>query len=85
MPQPCEGQAEFVPQFVERVTADVAECHPLEPPPDALVRIQFWRIAGQWQQLQAFSRAFSEKPLDGVAAMNWCTIPDHEQLARNMA
>jgi len=84
MPQPGNGQAELVAQIVKRLAADVAERHPLEPPPDAFNRIQFWCIAWEWQQLQPPGCSIRQEPLNLVAAMNRRAIPHDQHLPRHL-
>ncbi len=57
-------------QFVERITTDIAECHPLEPAPYALIRIEVRRIAGQAQQFQSLGSTGGKELLDRLAAMD---------------
>ena len=56
----------------------------LEIVPDALIGIQVGRIAGQARQPNAGGRTIGQELLDGLAAMDGCTIPDNQQLAADL-
>src|SRR5215212_2946141 len=83
--EPLDGQAQFEPQLVQIGAAEVAQFDVLEIVPDALVRIQVRGVAGQLLQLEARRGSLRQEVLDGPGAMDRRPIPDHEQLARNLA
>jgi hypothetical protein len=77
------------PQAVTQVRqsggADVAQFDPLQRVPDALIRVQIWRVAGEALQVQAFGRPRAEEVLDGPPMMNGRAVPDDEQLPADLA
>jgi hypothetical protein len=80
-----DGQAQFEPQLVQIGAAKVAQLNVLEIVPDALIRIQVRGVARQLLQVEPRRRPLREEVLDGLSAMDRRPIPDHEQLARNLA
>ncbi len=85
MPQARKCEAQLVAQVLKCVAVDIAECYALEPPPDALVRIQVGCVSRKRQQFEPFGPTISQELLDFMAAMDRCTIPYHQHLARHMA
>src|SRR3954451_4728564 len=85
VPEPLDGQAQFEPQLVQIGAAEVAEFDVLQIVPDALVRIQVGGVAGQLLQLEARRAPLCQEVLDEPSAMNRRPIPNHEQLAWNLA
>src|SRR4051794_36591855 len=83
--EPLDGQAQFDPQLVQIGTAEVAQFDVLEIVPDALVRVEVRGVARQLLQLEARRRALRQEVLDGLRAMDRRPIPNHKQLARNLA
>lgn len=83
--KPLDGQAQFEPQLVQIGTAEVAQFDVLEIVPDALVGIQVRGVARQLLQLEPRRRPLRQEVLNGLGAMDRRPIPDHEQLARNLA
>src|SRR3954453_11400731 len=83
--EPLDGQAQFKPQLVQIGAAEVAQFDVLEIVPDALVRIQVRGVARQLLQLEARRGLLCQEVLDRPGAMDRRPIPDHEQLARNLA
>jgi hypothetical protein len=83
--EPLDGQAQFEPQLVQIGAAEVAQFNVLEIVPDALVGIQVRGVARQLLQLEARRGPLRQEVLDGSGAMDRRPIPDHEQLARNLA
>ena len=81
VPQAFFGLNELAMQLIEIRTTDIAQLHPLEVIPDALIGIEIRRIAGQLLQMQAFGRPALEKVLDLVSAVNGRAIPDEHDLA----
>jgi hypothetical protein len=66
-------------------TTQVLEFAPLEQIPDPLLRIEIRSLARQALQVQAFGRASLEKLLADLRTVDGRPIPDHQQLARNLA
>ena len=56
--------------LIEIATTAIAQLHPLEVIPDALIGVEIRRIAGQLLQLQTFGRPALEKVLNLVSAVN---------------
>jgi hypothetical protein len=83
--EPLDSQPQLQSEFGEIGAAEVAEFDVLEIVPDTLVRIQIRGVARQLLQLEARRRALCQEVLDGPRAMDRRPIPDHEQLARNLA
>src|SRR5690349_7248609 len=71
-------------QVREIVTADITEFAVLEVAPEPIHRVQFRRIARQAFKLDAPSGARGQEILDHLAAVDRGTIPDHQQLRRDM-
>src|SRR6266511_1621560 len=65
--------------------ADVTQFHVLEVCPDALVRVQIGSVARQLLEAQSFGYTLGQEVFDGLTAMNRRTVPDHQQLARNVS
>ena len=83
--EPLDSQAQFEPQRVQIGAAEVAQFDVLEIVPDALVGIQVRGVARQLLQLEPRRGPLRQEVLDGLGAMDRRPIPDHEQLARNLA
>ena len=81
MPQPLFGQAHSTTQFAEIGAAHISQLHSLQVVPDAFIRVQVWRIAGQSLQMDPFSTTIGQEVLDRLASVNGRAIPDHQQLA----
>jgi hypothetical protein len=81
----CGGESEVASEMSEGLTADVAQFDALEVAPDALVRVEVRRVAGELLQADAVGAALGQKVLDGLAAMDRRAIPDHQELAGDMA
>ena len=80
-----DRQSQFVAEFGERVTADIAQLTPLEVLPQPFVRIQLRRVGGQGLQMQALGGSLGEEVLDDLGAVDGRAVPDDEQLAGDMA
>lgn len=83
--QPLDGQPQFEPQLGKIGAAEVAEFDVLEIVPDPLVGIEVRGVAGQLLQLEPRRRSLGKEVLDRLSAMNRRPIPNHQQLARNLA
>jgi hypothetical protein len=79
------GPAEFLAQVPQVPAADVPQLDPLEVIPDALVRVQLRRVAGQLLQADALGPAPGQEVLDRLPAMDRRAVPDHQQLAGDVA
>ena len=85
VPQAFFSLNELALQLLEIATTDIAQLHALEIIPDALIRVEIRGVARQLFQLQAFGRSSLEKVLDLVSPMNRRAVPDHYNLARDLA
>ena|SRR6516165_6550489 len=74
-----------VTQLGQICGADVAQLDPLQVVPDALIRVQVWRIAGEALQVQALGRPRCEEVLDRLAMMDRRAVPDDDQLSGDLA
>jgi|GraSoiStandDraft_43_1057313.scaffolds.fasta_scaffold311750_2 hypothetical protein len=77
------------PQLVTEVgqvgTADVPQFHPLQVIPDPLVGIEIGCVAGQPFQMEAFGPTAGQEVLDRLPSMDGRAVPDHQQLAGEIA
>jgi hypothetical protein len=79
------GESEVVSKVGERLTADIAQLDALEVVPDALIRVEVRGVSGELLQADASGAAVSQEVLDRLAAMDGGTVPDDQQLARDLA
>jgi hypothetical protein len=79
-PQAPHGQLQLDLQFVQIGAAEVAEFDVLEIVPDALVRVEVRRVAGQLLQVEAGGGPLSEEVLDRPGAVDGRPIPEHQEL-----
>jgi hypothetical protein len=77
----CQAQVSLEVKQVG--AAHVAQFDILQVRPDALVGVQFGSVARQLLEAQTFGCTLGQEVFDGLTAMNWRTVPDHQQLARN--
>lgn len=54
-------------------------------PPDSFLRVRLRGVARELLEVNPASSTGNEKLLDDFAPMDGCSIPDYEQLARDMA
>jgi len=85
VPEPSHRQTDLSFEVSQIATAEIAELNVFEVVPDALVSVQIWRIPGELLQMQALSSAISQELFDGLIAMDGRAVPDHEELAGEMA
>src|SRR5687768_13461229 len=85
VPQTCNRQTQLVAEFILIMASDVSQLDILQVIPDPFVRVQFGCIAWQLLQPEALGRAHRQESLDRLVAVDWCTIPDDQQLATKMA
>src|SRR5258706_1532969 len=83
--QPLLGPAQSQGQFGPVMAAEIGEFNALAVVPDALVRVQIGRIAGQALEVQPLGGPASQEVLDGVPQVNRRPVPDHEQLTADRA
>src|SRR5260370_2875655 len=65
-------------------TTNILEFNSLEQIPDPFLRIQFGSIGRQTFEMDAFGSAFGQEIFDGLTAMDRGSVPDHQQLARDL-
>src|SRR5712691_6678995 len=85
MPQALSGSYELGGQVLQVATADIAQLHPFEVIPDALIGVEIGGIARQLFQMQALGRPALEKVFDLVSAMNGRAVPDEQDRAPDLA
>ena len=83
--QAADGQLQLPAQFVEVRTAAVLQLDALAVVPDALVGIEVRRIGRELGEVEARGGARGEEVLHGLPAVDRCPVPDHQQLASNLA
>jgi hypothetical protein len=79
------SQAQMVLQIMRVRGADVSQLDVFEVCPDALVRVQIGSVTGQLFETQAGGRTLGQEGFDGRTAMDRSTVPDHQQLARDVS
>lgn len=83
--EPLYGQGQLDAQLVQIRAAEVAEFDVLEIVPEALVRVEIGRVAGQLLQLEARGGSLGEEVFDWLGPMNRRPIPNHEELPGELA
>ena len=61
--------------------AQVAQLHPFELLPEALIGVQLWGIGRQALQMQSLRRAIGQECLDDLTAMDGGAIPQDDHTA----
>jgi hypothetical protein len=82
--QVCNGEAQRIVQFVERITAHIAQRHMFALVPHIFTWIKFWGVAWYPLHLQPRGRAAGQEGFDYAAPMDRRSIPHDQQLAPNM-
>jgi hypothetical protein len=85
MSQPFFGSPHFPLDVLHVKTTNIFEFDPLEQIPDSFLRIELWCIGRQLFEMNALGSAMCQVVFNGLTAMNWGSIPDDQQLARNLA
>jgi hypothetical protein len=83
--KPSGGESDLVSQVGEGLAADVAQLDVLEVGPDALVRVQIGGVARELLQADALGAFPGQEVLDGLAPMDRGAVPEHQELAGEMA
>jgi len=78
-------QAQVLLKVIEVRAADIPQLHAFEVRPDALVGIEIGSVARQLLQQQSLGCTLGQEFLDGLAAVDRRTVPDHQQLVRDMS
>jgi hypothetical protein len=81
MSEPFFGTSQLPFNVLHVKTTNILEFDSLEQIPDALLRIEFWRVARQAFEMDTFGSAFGQKVFDRLRAMNGRSVPDHQQEA----
>ena len=68
MAEPGGGEAQVLSELGEVLAAEVSEFDVFEVVPDALVRIQFWGVAGEPLQADALGSTLGQEVLDRPAS-----------------
>lgn len=84
-PQAADGEPQLPAQFVEILTAAVPKLDPLEVVPDAFIRVEVRCVGRQLNEVEPRGCSRCQKVADGVPTVNRRSVPDDEQLARNLA
>jgi hypothetical protein len=84
MPKPGTGQQQFMIQLRESLATQILEFTSLEQIPHPFLWIELGCIGRQPFQVNACSRTSSQKVFDGLAVMDGGTIPDDQQLSRDL-
>ena len=77
--QAGERLAQFELEFPERLAHQVAQFVVLEQVPEAIRRVEVWRIGGQSLQMEALTGIGGQEVLDGLAVMDRGAVPEHQQ------
>jgi hypothetical protein len=85
MSQPFFGTTQLRLDVLHFKTTTIFEFDTLEQIPDAFLRVEFWSVCRQWFQMNPSGTAFAKIGFDLLATMKRGSVPDHEQLARNLA
>jgi hypothetical protein len=85
VPEASGGEAKLASQVGEVLAADVAQFDVLEVGPDALVRVQIGGVAGELLQANPLGASLGQEILDRLAAMDRGAIPEHQELAGEVA
>jgi len=83
--KPSGCPAEVLFEVLEVGATDIPQLHVFELRPDPLVGVQIGCVARQLLKSQSLGCALSQKHLDGLGSMDRRTVPDHQQLARDVA
>lgn len=75
----------FARQLVQIGTTAVPQLLAFEQIPDPFLRVEVRCIARQALQMHPLGRAARQEVLDRLPAVNWCPVPDHQELARHFA
>lgn len=85
MPQPFFSPQHFLSDVLHVKTTNIFEFDPFEQIPDPFLWIELRRIGRQAFQMNALRTAFRQVIFDRLAAMNGRSVPDHQELASNLA
>src|SRR5450755_253304 len=84
MPEPFFGATQVQGDMLDIETTKVLEFDTLKEIPDAFLWVEFRGIGRQAFQMDAFGSALRQKIFDGLTSVNRGSIPDDEQLTRDL-
>lgn len=79
------GTDQLPPQLLQIAAANVGQLHSLQIVPDAFIGIEIRCVARQLLQVESPGRSSLEEVLDCLSSVNRRTIPDEQELARDLA
>ena len=85
MSQPFFGSPHFPLDVLHIKTTNILEFSSLEQIPDPFLGIEFWRIGRQLFKMNTSGSPFCQESFDRLSMMNGGSIPNDEQLARDLA
>ncbi len=85
VPEPASCSPQLTAEVRQVPTADVPQFDPFEVVPDAFIRVQIRGVAGQLLQVEALGGTVGQELLHRLPAMDGGAVPDHQQLAGEMA
>lgn len=85
VPHSRNGQSQCSPKLREIRAAHIAQLHAFQVVPDALVGIQIRCVTWQPLKMNALGTAIGQELFDRFATMNRRAVPNHQQLARDVA
>ena len=85
MTEASSCQTEMLVEVMQIGAAHVPQLDTFEVRPDALIRVQVGRVAWQLFQAQPLGSTLSQEVFDRLTAMDRRSIPDDQQLARDLS
>src|SRR5947209_1534894 len=79
------GPHQLLTYLRELLAAAVFQFTALEQVPDPLLRVQLRSVGGKPLQMHSLGGTCCEKLLDDLGPVDGSPVPNHEQLARNLA
>jgi hypothetical protein len=84
MAEPVLGLAQFIVEMGDALAAKVLQLHPFQVVPDAFRRVQLWCIPWELLQMNPLGRALAQVVLYCLTPVDGSTIPNDQQLPRNV-
>lgn len=85
MPETRPGKEQLLIELAEILATEILQFAAFEQVPNPFLRIELGCISRQTFQMNAGSRTSRQKVFDHLAVMDGRTIPDNQQLPRNLA
>lgn len=85
MSQPFLGMEQLLPDMLEVLTTNVLKFDAFEEIPNTLLGIKLRRIGRQAFDVNALGSTLFQEILDSLSAMNAGSVPNDEDLARNLS